>query len=389
MSGATASAVTFRPPRLAAAIHGSGPLLPLNSRIVYIGDSITAEGSWEGYVDLADLIGGGRYYTPNGFNLGVSGNSSAQILARIPNALALNPAVLVIEGGVNDATDPTSQAATIANLTSAYQSALSAGARVVGVSILPDGNNFDAHGTVNAFIQSRPFGITCAYNTPGWNTPVMTFGDLHPNLIGAPIYGANVAACITSLISTASIFTVTTGQLSPNPTMSGSVTPPAVGSNPVGTGVVPTGFRLYETTPGYTTSMVGSQDIAGNGSNEEIITITNGSGGTASVIFDLPNITINGNTGDLFESWFEADVVQSSGFIALQPYFASSTLFGGQSVTPPGTIQVLNGVYRTIPAALGSGLTTTSWQLTFQLSANGSCQVKIHDLMVRKVPSGQ
>ncbi len=377
------SGALMLPASAAAANHGSGPLLKLNARIVYIGDSITALASYQNYCYLSGVIGGGRYYTPNGFQQGVSGNTSTQILARFSGALALNPAVIVIEAGTNDPTnDPTT---TISNLTSMYTQAIAAGARVVATTILPGAGNVDPHITVNNFINTFPFGITVANQTPGFNNATMTGDGLHPNLLGGPIVGANVAACIQSLISSASIFTDTTGQLSPNPTMSGSIAPPAVGGNVVGTGVVPTGFRLYESGTTFTSSMVGSQDVAGNGANEQILTITNGAGGAASVVFDLPNITINGLTNDLFEAWSEVDVIQSVGLLGIAVSFASSYVF--PDTTSP-TIQILNGVYRTMPVPLISNQTAGTWQAILQLAASGSCQVKIHNLMCRKVPAG-
>lgn len=354
----------------------------LNSRIVYIGDSITALANWQNYCYMANLISGGRYYTPNGFQMGISGNNSTQILARIPDALALNPAILVIEAGTNDAAnDPTT---TINNLTSMYTQAQAVGVLVVGVTVLPDINNVERV-AVNNFIRSYP-GVRAANCTPGFNNPTMTSDGVHPNLLGGLFMGNIVATVIATLISGASIFTVTTGQLSPNPTMSGSITPPAHGGDVVGTGVIPTGFRLYEsggTT--FTSSMVGTQDTAGNGANEQIITIANGAGGVAHVIFDLPNITINGLTGDLFEAWSEMDVVQSTNLQGIRIDFASSTLFPDTT----SQLQVVNGVYRTMPAALSGNQSTATWQATFQLAASGSCQVKIHNLMCRKVPAGQ
>lgn len=361
--------------------HGS-TILNLNARIVYIGDSITGLGNWNNYGAMADIISGGRYYTPNGFIQGVSGNTSAQILARLPNALALNPAVLVVEGGVNDGFD--NWAETNANLGSIYSQTLAAGVRVVALTIFPGPGNVD-NPFVNPFIRSYP-GISVADCTPGFDNATMTYDGLHPNLVGALFVGNIVAQRLESLISSASIFSVTAGQLLSNPTMSGSITPPSVGGNVVGTGVIPTGFRLYENGTNFTTSMVGTQDTATNGANEQIITIANGPGGTAGVVFDFPGITINSQIGDLFESWCEFDVTQSNGFMAARMFF------GGGSIFPTDTtdsLQVVNGVYRTMPTALGSGSATGNWEVDFVLAASGTCQVKIHNLMTRKVPGGQ
>lgn len=332
---------------------------------------------------MGNALSGGRYYPVNGFNMGVSGENSTQILARIPNALALNPAVLVIEAGTNDPFDDL--AVTGPNLTSMYEQTLAAGCRAVAITRFPDVSNQEP-ATVNNFIRSYP-GINVADCTPGFINSVMTNDGTHPNSVGAVFVGGIAAAVLASLTSPASILNVTAGQLLPNPTMSGSVTPPAVGSNVVGTGVIPTGFQLYENNgTSFTTSMVGSQDTSPIGANEQIITITNGAGGTATVIFNYPSIAINAQLGDTFETWCDVNVVQSSGLQQITLYFGSSYLGPGGTIP---SLQTVDSVYRTSPVPFSGSLARDQWQMTFSLLPSASCQVKVSSIMARKVPIGQ
>lgn len=361
--------------------HGVGPL-NLNARIVFTGDSISNNGLG-GYVSETNILAGGRCYTQNSFDQGVSGNNTTQILSRFPTALAMNPAIIVVEGGINDGFN--NGAVTNPNLSSMYTQAIAAGVRVVAVTELRNSVNTDPT-TVNNFIRSYP-GISVADCSPGFDNPTMTSDGTHPNFLGASFMGNIVGNVLRSLIVPDSILNVTTGQLLSNPTMSGSITPPVVGSNVIGTGVIPTGYRLYENGTAFTTSIVGTQDTSAIGANEQIITIANGSGGTAGVIFDFPGVTINGLAGDVFESWMQVVITQSSGFIALSQGFAGSNLFPSQSTSP--TIPLMSGVFRTEPTPLSFGQTTSNWQTSLALAANGSCQVKISSVMARKVPAGQ
>ena len=85
----------------------AGKAVPGN-RIVYLGDSVTL-GSWENatmyqneaYPLYATLLSGGRILT--GYNAGISGNNTAQMLARFDaDVAAQSPAFVLVNAGTND-----------------------------------------------------------------------------------------------------------------------------------------------------------------------------------------------------------------------------------------------------------------------------------------------
>jgi lysophospholipase L1-like esterase len=89
-------------------------LLPYRSRIVFAGDSLTAQGftgtrgneqeSWvqRGYAPWAHLRSGNRCYVGSKPNFGVSGDTTTQLLARFSDVTAVSPKVCCLLIGTND-----------------------------------------------------------------------------------------------------------------------------------------------------------------------------------------------------------------------------------------------------------------------------------------------
>lgn len=133
---------------LRSALSALAPSAP--RKVVAVGDSImfenTANGgsnTWaynsRGMISAWRALSGQRIDFPLDCNLGVNAATLAQIAATIPAALALNPDILVIEGGTNDlaAWDFTAMRAT---MTSMIKDALAGGVpMVVVLPILPRG----------------------------------------------------------------------------------------------------------------------------------------------------------------------------------------------------------------------------------------------------------
>jgi lysophospholipase L1-like esterase len=116
------------------------------NKFVALGDSIST---------AADLAAGGAGYGgawPHmlcaltmqrlnfGGNAGVSGNNTTQILARVPDAIALAPAIVTVLGGTNDLTQSVTFATWSANIKSIAAQLRAAGIRVVLCTIPPRGN---------------------------------------------------------------------------------------------------------------------------------------------------------------------------------------------------------------------------------------------------------
>lgn len=107
--------------------------------IVFMGDSITAR--WGESEYAAPTLG---QLVPTGVNEAISGQNTNQMLARFPqDVLALDPSVVVIEGGTNDLAEvtnygrsPPGAPATINAISTMAEEASQAGARVFIASVI-------------------------------------------------------------------------------------------------------------------------------------------------------------------------------------------------------------------------------------------------------------
>jgi lysophospholipase L1-like esterase len=108
-----------------------GPPAPGERRVVFIGDDITE--AWNS---------GGRFFPGKGYlNRGIARQTTAQMLVRFrQDVIALQPAVVVIQGGTNDVAGiggPGTRGTLSDNLMSMTELAHASGIRVVIASILP------------------------------------------------------------------------------------------------------------------------------------------------------------------------------------------------------------------------------------------------------------
>lgn len=122
------------------------------SNFAFIGDSITVGVRVTTGKDWPSQSMLGNWFAGQGtkYNLGVSGNTCAQVLARYTtDAHPLSPAVTGKTGyffvfcGVNDISTGSTVSTVYANLLSIYQAAHTDGWKVVGVTLMPDTVDFD------------------------------------------------------------------------------------------------------------------------------------------------------------------------------------------------------------------------------------------------------
>ncbi len=94
--------------------------------IVMLGDSHTDFVNWKILTRCSNIA-----------NLGVGGNTTAQMLARLPAALALSPRLVIVMGGTNDALQHIDPGVTIANLRHMEDMASARGIRFVSLTPPP------------------------------------------------------------------------------------------------------------------------------------------------------------------------------------------------------------------------------------------------------------
>lgn len=185
-------------------------VLPLNTRLVFEGDSITAGSNGPTYIQMASQYVDGRYFLTDGYNQGVGGQSSAQALADIATTLAENPEMCVVYLGVNDLIGTSDDAATIqGNLRAIYDALIGAGSRVVAVKIYELGVGVltapreAVRVAVNAWMDTQ--ADVTVVDTATIN-PVTDMSDgIHPNYIGAGKLGDLIGAGLDLNIATGDI----------------------------------------------------------------------------------------------------------------------------------------------------------------------------------------
>ena len=242
--------VMFSDPTGSALVRPDGRQLSLmknEAGVVIAGDSITEENFFSNenafqrrprYWAWADVLLGGRMKLLN--NAGVSGNTSAQLLARLdssdtglgtpgvagarPGVIPFNPGWCIVHIGVNDiygATAATFDQLT-GNLTAIYSRLLAAGIRVVALTIMPTTTsvfNWSAarlaiHLRVNDWIRSYCVSTPGMYLVDAFArmvdpldvTNVVGRADSfrdnaqHPNNVGGYLVGKEIARVLDPLV---------------------------------------------------------------------------------------------------------------------------------------------------------------------------------------------
>lgn len=177
--------------------------------IVCFGDSLTAgfgTDPGQAYPDdlQADLDKLGYHYRV--VNLGVSGNTTKDGVARLPDVLALHPAVAVVEFGGNDGLRGLPLADTRASLDQIVGTLQRAGIKVAlaGITLPPDYGpdyirQFDGIYTEIAkkyHVPMLPFLLEHVYGVPG----MMQADETHATAKGNQVVARNVLGVIRPLL---------------------------------------------------------------------------------------------------------------------------------------------------------------------------------------------
>ncbi|CAN5205283.1 hypothetical protein BH09ACT3_BH09ACT3_10350 [soil metagenome] len=141
------------------------------NRVVFLGDSITADGDWSGWFPELEAI-----------NLGVSGDGTDQLLGRLAEVVAADPDEVVLLIGTNDLGQRLSVEHLVRNIQSIMVDLRRdlPGARLLLQSILPRGREF-ADRIQEANIHLRQFAATVhAQYLDLWPTMALEDGELNP-----------------------------------------------------------------------------------------------------------------------------------------------------------------------------------------------------------------
>jgi lysophospholipase L1-like esterase len=362
-----------------------------------------------GLMSWVQFLTGGRIVSEITDNRGIVGQTSTQILARIPAALAAKRyGAVVLDMGENDPLSAITVAQTVANMQAAVALFQAVGAKVILLPVFPRGPGAWNTGSTPSEVayQQQAAEINAQYaafakqtpgvywadarksyidTTTGYAATVNTIADkLHNSPAGAYLWGSAVAAIINQIFPAVDpsfadpLDTYTTahptGNLAANGLLTGSV---AATTNGVMSGVQPTSWTatnsLGTTTGGTAVWSLIADAVAGQCA---VLTLTGVTGtNTSGEIFLLQSITngSNINPGDVIESMVNVTVTGGSNIRGVGIHVKDSD---GTTVFDHYSLSAYNVAGYPLPAAF-SGLTKTPQTTTRTPAGTASYQLRL------------
>lgn len=381
------------PTPMGVVARGKKKLLPLHSRIVILGNSQAAARGFAGFMDWALFFSRGRYYPkvvgagPTGWNLGVVGNTTTQMIGRISAVGTENPRVAILEGGTNDyATSGATPTTVNANYDAFIAYCRARNIIPIITAIFPR-SSAGWNGTMEGYRQnSNAYAASQlgpnfipADDIIGSTTTHLQSDLTHLNFLGAFLYGRRVAERLNKLIVAADIFD--TPSLYTNGDFAGGTT-------------VATSWTAFAASNGVTKTNSKST-VDGRVSQKHVGTGTASSGVADN--FNQNVVVTGGLTGELVEAWVEVKVTKITGMVGLSTSAGTNntnaTHFSITSVSGVGDLtgQVpFTGVMRAPPSVLASDGATMNSRLSV-LPAVGAVDYEVDFMRARyrKVPATQ
>jgi lysophospholipase L1-like esterase len=362
-------------------INATGQKLPPNSGIIYFGDSQTSfsyHGSGNtvqyqnfGYVSWVTALCP-AVMMPKGGVLAIPGETTSQMVNRLSGLSAFGARIMVVLGGTNDPLYAIDSLTTVRNLRRIYDAGLTAGMRVMAVTILPRfaQNTYSPDVErrrlwINAWMKSQN-DITVIDAEEALNNAFYFEDGLHTSPAGAYALGKLVADKINDMVTQCRTGSASAAQLTvasnSNPLMAGST-----GRTSLASGTVATNWQLAGNFAG-TASVVGSKEAAEDGREKQVITISGNYTGTSRrVTFNnYASAPIALSAGQVVEGIAEIEIPATATGIkaiylkiqAYEPEYAS-TLADGNSMFPtsnlPFVMQAGHYVLRTPPVTIDPG----------------------------------
>jgi len=372
----------------------SGTFMTQRARAVqtvgYLGDSlfpaagyIHGEGAY--WPSTARSILGMRY--DDGIIAGVGSDTSAQILARVPDVIADPPSICLIHAGVNSIAAGVPATSVISDINAIVGQLRAVGIRPVVFTLTPsvyfESATLVEAGKVNNWIKSLP--VSQGVKVIDWRSSVVDFASttgawvaawtsdgVHPNDLGHHILGSRVARDLEPIITgiPAMVSDASTGQglLSLNPGMTGSGGAKGAGV----TGTVPANWTVNPLGSATVAASVEprTDDVGGNWLKLDV------TAGDFVVFTQNLAVGVDWAVGDTV--WAETEILMVTTPVNLLSIAASLGFWNGLGFTndstwsvPPGSVLPIVGrpnafVLRTPLATVPAG--TERLQLFIQTS---------------------
>lgn len=367
--------------------------------VVLLGDSITNVCCSESaeYPHHGDLLARGYWGWAELYmrqrwsilaDLGVGGEKSDEILARVDDAIAYAPAYCVVQCGTNDINGGYSAATIEANLTAIYAALTAAGIKVIACEIPPStvfntagrktictdvntwlGVYFAANPTVGVLVEWYDDMVDADAGDPKDD---YTHDGTHPSCTGARVMGARMAETIDYLGIPISLLTTdSSSNIITNGLMTGDVSG------------VATGWTSYA-APGCTATFSKVDRLDGYGKWQQIVS----DGGALCYVYKSVASTVG--------SWVAGDVVQgicdfetNAGFSASEhcmlymwaypTVYAAALRWGSAYAEGTGSMPT-SGVMRTAPLTIPTGTTSLRFYGAYGTYSGtirfGRCEIK-------------
>jgi lysophospholipase L1-like esterase len=344
--------------------------------VVWLGDSITAAVGYKSIADLTNFLLHGNMVPVVGYNQGVSGNQTSDMITRQATGLNLNPEIYFILAGTNDIVIGGASAATIiSRLQTIINNALATPSvkLVVIRTILKRAspNAFSAPqrvvcDTVNAWIMSLkiPKVLTINYDASSFDATngVHTSDGLHPNEAGAFLLAEYTANQVRPYIQHIDVAANRDGNLYTNDVLAGEngsytgiSTPPRK---------IATGLNIRN----YTGLTVTADKSVHSGSyNNQILTLNGVT--TAGYIEIINTISYSGTAGQSYELIFPVTVTNGAGLGGIRMLCDGTITFGATSTAGAFINKDVSGVIRSGRSTLAGSDVSNTCQLAFYFPA--------------------
>lgn len=299
-------------------------------KLCLFGDSISAQNTnisapytymeGLGYAVALNAMARQRYEFEIPYNLGVSGDKTTQMLARV-GSIPADANIVIVLGGTNDLANEVAASTIQSNLRSIYNSILASGKKVVAVKILPRGGwgAFNSgqiataeasRASVNTWIgQQGDVIVVDAENAfkPGGTLDATLFydGAVHPGQRGAWVLASEINKVLKPRFGIGSLLKITENNLLPN---SADFTGTGGAVSSYFTGTLATGWSASGGTSG-----VGTMVLSKNADDSQrvAINIPAAAAEQTGTLKHASNVTTGYTVGDKVVAEFDLEVISA------------------------------------------------------------------------------
>ncbi len=369
-------------------------LIPLSSRFVQLGDSLTASAANRSTRQELIRLLNGRLRPTVSCNQGVGGERMDQMLARIGVVTAQRPAVVLFQGGTNDF----SANRTLLQMQTDHQAVvdalLASGVARVVCWTIPKSTSIVGAGETkrtdfNTWLAGRN-NITLVNLDPVYDPATAdSYDGIHPSQIGARKIAQAGADVISPLVTAGSILyadaadATARGNLEPNWDFAGTAGGTTGSTGTIPTGQIATGWTVDNDTSATVTC---SKTTVLSGRDAQRIDVTGSVAAQSSLrLTNSVTMTPSLQPGEFLDVWMWVRISAASN-TSLAPVGMRSLAFNGGSIAQWGTLgadasvgawdQPIEGVIRCEAVGLTAVAATIGIDLVLQLNT-GAPDIRI------------